>query len=232
MCGRFTLTIHHFGAVVDSLEAVIDAELLASYRPRYNVAPGQRHWMLRNPSGQREIVTADWGLINSWAKDPSVAYRQINARAETVAERPAYRQAFKRRRCLLPADGFYEWRGPTKAREPHWFFAPDHSLLLLAGLYEDWTHPETGEVKTTFTVITTEANEVVRPVHHRMPVLIPQDRIDGWLTGARPGDLLVPAPVKVLTSRPASPRVNSARNDDPECLVRDEPGEPEQLKLL
>ncbi len=232
MCGRFTLTLHHFGAVADSLQAVIDPELLQSYRPRYNIAPGQRHWMLRSESGRREIVAADWGLINSWAKDPSVAYRQINARAETVASRPAFRQAFRRRRCLLPADGFYEWRGPQKAREPHWFHAPDGSLLLLAGLYEGWTAPETGEVKTTFTILTTEANEVVRPVHHRMPVLVAQDQIDGWLTGDRPGELLAPAPVKVLTGQPASPRVNSVRNDDPACLVRTEAEAPRQLKLL
>jgi len=232
MCGRFTLTIHHFGSVVESLEAVIDPELLPSYRPRYNIAPGQRHWILRSQTARREVVPADWGLINSWSKDPAVAYRQINARAETVAERPAFRQAFQKRRCLLPADGFYEWRGPQKAREPHWFHAPDRSLLLLAGLYEGWTDPSTGEVKTTFTIITTEANEVVQPVHDRMPVLIGRDRIDSWLTGDQPGELLKPAPVKVLTSQPASSRVNSVRNDDSECLVAGSQGAQRQLKLF
>jgi putative SOS response-associated peptidase YedK len=232
MCGRFTLTIHHFGSVIESLEAVIEPELLAGYRPRYNVAPGQQHWILRSESGRREIVPADWGLINSWSKDPAVAYRQINARAETAAERPAFRQAFQKRRCLCPADGFYEWCGPRKAREPHWFHAPDRSLLLFAGLYEGWTDPSTGELKTTFTIITTEANDVVRPVHDRMPVLIGRDRIDSWLTGDRPGELLKPAPVKVLTSQAASSRVNSVRNDDPECLVAGATGTEGQLKLF
>jgi putative SOS response-associated peptidase YedK len=232
MCGRFTLTIHHFGDVVESLAAAIEPELLDSYRPRYNIAPGQQHWILRCEAGRREIVPADWGLINHWSKDPSVAYKQINARAETLSQRPAYRAAFRSRRCLLPADGFYEWRGPRGKREPMWFHPPGGGLLLLAGLYEGWLDKETGEVRTTFTIVTTGANELVKPVHDRMPAIVAQDRIDDWLIGDRPGDLLGPAPADMLVSQPASPRVNKVANDDPDCLSADDPQLPKQMSLL
>jgi putative SOS response-associated peptidase YedK len=238
MCGRFTLTIHQFGSVIESLsdlgQAVhVDPELVASYRPRYNVAPGNSHWILRSKAGRRELLPADWGLINHWSKDPSVAFKQINARAETLAQRPAYREAFRQRRCVIPADGFYEWTGPKGARQPIWFHPPSPGqLILFAGLYEGWTDPRTGEVRRTFTVITTEPNLVVREVHDRMPALLAPAAVEAWLTGDRPGDVLRAAPDDMLVPQPASPRVNSAANDDPRLLDVDDPEAKRQLSLF
>lgn len=232
MCGRFTLTIHQLGSVIDKLGASLDPELAGLYRPRYNVAPGDQHWMLRHKAGQRIVSPAGWGLINSWSKDPSVGFRQINARAETLSERPAYRDAFRSKRCLIPADGFYEWRGPRGRREPLWFHPPEGGLILFAGLYDGWCDPTTGAWKKTFTVITTDPNEVVREVHDRMPALISLEHADAWLIGEHPAELLRPAPAHALIASPASPRVNSARFDDPGLLDPDDPRVPKQLALF
>lgn len=232
MCGRFTLTIHQIGSVVDKLGASLDPELAGLYRPRYNVAPGDQHWMLRQKEGQRVLSLAGWGLINSWASDPNIGFRQINARAETLSERPAYRDAFRSKRCLIPADGFYEWRGPRGRREPLWFHPPDGGLLLFAGLYDGWCDPATDSWKKTFTIITTEPNDVVRQVHDRMPAVIALDRADDWLRGEHPAELLRPAPNHALVKSPASPRVNSARHDDPDLLDPDDPRVPKQLALF
>jgi putative SOS response-associated peptidase YedK len=234
MCGRFTLTIHQFESVVEALEATIEAALLESYRPRFNIAPGNEHWMVRSEEGRRCIVPARWGLVPRWAKDPSVGYKMINARAETLAERPAYRDAFLKRRCVLPADGFYEWHGDKGQRRPIWFHRPDRPLLLMAGLYEGWQDPDSGECRTTFTIITTAASPPVAAIHPRMPALLNRESIDEWLQGDRPGELLQPAPPGTLIGRPASRRVNSPANDDPACLeADDDEAEPTgQLSLL
>ncbi len=232
MCGRFTLTVHHVGSLIDKLGASLEPELAGLYRPRFNVAPGDQHWMLRHKQGERVLVPAGWGLVNSWAKDPSIGFRQINARAETLSERPAFRDAFRRARCLIPADGFYEWRGARKQREPLWFHPPDGELLLLAGLYDGWRDPVTELWRKTFTVITTEANEVVRPAHDRMPAIVPLDRADDWLFGDAPAALLRPSPPELLIASPASPRVNMARHDDPGLLDPDDPAVPKQLGLF
>ena len=232
MCGRFTLTVHQMGDVLEQLGAFVAPEHLASYRPRYNVAPGNMHWILRHARGRRELLPASWGLINHWSTDEAVGFKQINARAETLAVRPAYRDAFASRRCVLPADGFYEWRGPRGAREPMWFHRSDGGLLWLAGLYESWTDPRSGEVRKTFTIVTTEANERVRPVHDRMPAIVSVDRLDDWLVGEPRPDLLTPAPDELLQVRPASPRVNSAEHDDPGLLDPDDPLARKQLSLF
>lgn len=232
MCGRFTLTVHQLGDVVEQLDASIDEAFLDAYRPRYNVAPGEQHWLLRSKEGRRQILPADWGLINHWSKDPRVAYKQINARAETLAERPAYRDAFRSRRCLIPADGFYEWRGPKGQREPLWFHPADGGLLLLAGLYEGWMDPVTGEVKKTFTIVTTEPNELVRPIHDRMPAIVPATRIDAWLVGEAPEKVLGPAEEGALVMHPASPRLNRAGEDDPDLLDPDDPQVKKQMSLF
>jgi putative SOS response-associated peptidase YedK len=205
---------------------------LAAYRPRYNVAPGDRHYVLRVKAGEREVIAADWGLINHWSKDPSVAFKQINARAEGIAERPAWRDAFVSRRCVVLADGFYEWRGPKGAREPLWFHRPDAALMLFAGLYEGWLDPTTGDVKKTFTVVTTTPNPLVAPIHDRMPAIVAERDIDAWLTGSEPAKLLAPAPPESMAMHPASPRVNTAVNDDPMCLDADDPMARRQLSLF
>ena len=233
MCGRFTLTVERLELVAEGLQAFVEPQWLEAYRPRYNVAPGDRHWVLRSGAGRRELVPAFWGLVPSWAQDPSVGFRQINARAETLTERRAWRSAFQSRRCVVPTDGFYEWQGPAKARRPIWFHAPDRSLLLLAGLWEDWSSPTTGEGRTTFTVITTAAAEPVLQVHDRMPALLAPEAVESWLRGPEPGRLLGPAPAGMLVASLASRRVNSPANDDPRCLEPEpEPVEPERQRKL
>jgi putative SOS response-associated peptidase YedK len=220
MCGRFTLTRREADEL--AAELGVSADSLRDYRPRYNIAPGQDHPVLRMEYEDRALVPARWGLINHWAKDRNQGYKQINARAETVQQRPAFRDAFKKRRCVVPADGFFEWTGRKGARQPLWFHRPDGGLILFAGLYESW-QPEPDQWEPTFTIITTEANDVVGRVHNRMPVILPDERADEWMFSGV-GDpnqlqaLLVPAPDELLTPTPVSPRVNNVRNDDPGVL--------------
>jgi putative SOS response-associated peptidase YedK len=164
-----------------------------------------------------------WGLVNRWAKDNSRAGQCINAKAETVEARPSFRDAFKKRRCVVPADGFYEWTGPKSARRPMWIHRADGKLMLFAGLYEDW-FPEKARLETTFTIITCEPNAVIQPIHNRMPVILDNRAADDWMnpTEADPLSLkrmLIPAPDDLLLAQPASPLVNSVKNDGPELLV-------------
>ena len=195
-------------------------------RPRFNIAPMQEYVVLREEAEQRRLEPARWGLVNTWAEDNTRAARQINARAETVDRRPAYRSAFKTRRCVTPVDGFYEWRGPRGKRQPLWFHRPDEGLLLLAGLWEAW-HPAPDREETTFTIITTAANALIASIHDRMPVVLSEDDADAWLQ-SNPRDpgtlkgLLRPAPEKWLVWRAASVRVNNVRNDDARLLEAEE----------
>ena len=170
-----------------------------------------------------------WGLIPGWAKDPSIGHKLINARAETAATKPSFRSAFTKRRCLVPADGYYEWRRAGTARQP-WLIAPrDGGLMAFAGLWERWrvsagaalrgslAERSPGDTVETFTVLTTEANETVRAVHHRMPVILAPEAFEAWLSGA---DVpLGPGPENVLKMHPVSPRVNHPRHDDAECVA-------------
>lgn len=220
MCGRFTLTNGDPEWVATQLEVPLPQ--IAQYRPRYNVAPMQRHFIVRGNEHAREAIEARWGLVNVWAKDNSRASRQINARGETVAERPAFRSAFRSRRCVVPADGFYEWSGPRGKRQPHWIRPVDSSLMLMAGLYEDW-YPEPDMPETTFTIITTTPNATTSSIHDRMPVILSRDDVDDWLFTPKEDaalmlPLLRPAPDELLTVSDASPLVNSVKNDGPELL--------------
>jgi putative SOS response-associated peptidase YedK len=227
MCGRFTLTRSDFEALAAELDARVRPEHLPLYRPRYNIAPTDDHWILRTKYEERQLIPAKWGLVNSWAADAKGGARQINARSESALTRPAFRDAFESRRCAVPADGFFEWTGAKESRRPFWYHAPDGGLLLFAGLYESWRDPTSDEWLRTFTILTTNANETVEPVHDRMPVVLDRDDLDEWLhvpaqdpaayakTVRR---LLRPAPADVLVSTPVSSRVNSVQNDDPACL--------------
>jgi len=229
MCGRFTLTIRAFDELERLLDAAADPHYAPLYRPRYNIAPTDQHWVVRARHERRELVPAVWGLVNSWAPDTRGAARQINARAETVATARAFRDAFERRRCVVPADGFYEWTGDKATRRPLWFHPP-HSgeLLLFAGLYESWSDPADAR-RLTFTIITTAANGPVSAVHDRMPVILPPEAVDEWLhvptddarrarqaTALR--ELLLPCPDDRIVPTPVSRRVNAVANDDPACL--------------
>ncbi len=204
-------------------ELGVPDDALANYRPRYTVAPMQRYFVLITEFENRKVIPAQWGLVKRWAKDNSRAAQCINAKAETVEVRPSFRDAFKKRRCVVPADGFYEWTGVKGARRPIWFHRADDKLMLFAGLYEDW-FPEKDKPETTFTIITCEANAVTRPIHNRMPVILDSRAADDWMN-PREADplslkrLLIPAPDEVLVAQPASPLANSVKNDGPELLI-------------
>ncbi|HVA81712.1 MAG TPA: SOS response-associated peptidase [Candidatus Binataceae bacterium] len=220
MCGRFTITRRDANAL--AAELGVDAAAFADYRPRYNVAPMQRHVIVRLEYENRKAEVARWGLVNRWAKDASQAARCINARAESVEARPAFRDAFRKRRCVIPADGFFEWTGPKTARRPIWFHRGDGGLLLFAGLYEAWQkQPEHWE--TTFTIITTSANATMAPYHDRMPVILSDSRADDWMNPQCADAMLLkpmlrPAPDDLLITTPVSSKLNSPKFDSPELL--------------
>jgi len=215
MCGRFTLTEERSEQL--ALALGVEADRFVDYRPRYNIAPTDPHWIVRVKYEDRELLPARWGLINSWAKDAKRAASQINARAETLESRSAFKALFANRRCVVPADGFFEWTGPKTARQPLWFHRPDGGLLLFAGLYEYW-QPTPGQWQRTFTIITTDANKLMEPVHDRMPVILADEAVDAWLLPKQKAadlrSLLVPAQEDWLVATPVSTRANSVKNDD------------------
>lgn len=220
MCGRFTLTYDDPERLAELLGTTVGE--LADYRPRYNIAPTDPHWIVRTRYEDRELLAARWGLVNHWMTDRKQAFKNINARAETVQRTPAFREAFKQRRCVVPADGFFEWTGPKEARKPIWFHRDDGRLILFAGLYETW-RPTPDERERTFTIITTTPNGLLEPIHDRMPVILDDDAVDNWLyvrqSPAALMELLRPARDDLLVATAVSPRVNSVKNDDPECLT-------------
>lgn len=219
MCGRFTLT-----ASGDDLAALFEIEAVPNLEPRYNIAPTQPVAVVRlDPEGRRRVFTLmRWGLIPSWAKDIGIGNRLINARAETLTEKPAFRTAFRRRRCLIPADGFYEWQKQTAGRkQPYFIGLPNRRPFAFAGLWEHWEGAD-GSVLDSCTIITTEANERVRALHDRMPVILDRGDFGDWLDPATPLDrllhLLRPYPFEMLIY-PVSTLVNAPENDRPECIV-------------
>jgi putative SOS response-associated peptidase YedK len=223
MCGRFTLTYRERERLAEELGVPVEQFPADQYRPRYNIAPTDPHWVVRIRYEEREALPARWGLVNSWAKDRGRAASQINARAETLTRAAAFREAFKKRRCIVPADGFFEWVGAKEARRPVWFHRPDGRLILFAGLYESW-QPAPGEWERTFTIITVPPNQVVLPIHDRMPAILSEETIDAWLFPKEEDErrllsMLAPAKEDVLVPAWVSPRVNSVKNDDPECLA-------------
>jgi putative SOS response-associated peptidase YedK len=224
MCGRYRLTAteryiaEHFN---------LDAEPV--WRARYNIAPSQPALVVRQDpkSPRRESSALRWGLIPYWAKDASIGFRTINARSEAAAEKPAFREALKKRRCLVPADGFYEWRklGP-KEKQPYNIGMKDDGLFALAGLWEIWRDPADQSPGAapleTFTILTTSANPMLAEVHDRMPVILAPEDYDLWLDpgttdAARVVDLLRPLDARLMKKYPVSKRVNKVENDDPEC---------------
>ena len=222
MCGRITLTssarelAEHF-----ELEPGVE---LAPLEPRYNVAPSQDIATVRQDrDGRRVLKVERWGLVPHWAKDPAIGNRLINARAESVATKPAFRDAFRSRRCVVSADGFYEWSGRGAERRPYIFRRPDRAMIGIAGLYERWIG-EGGEVVDSCTLITTDANATLAPFHDRMPVILAPSDYGRWLDRGRQESealmsLLAPCPPDWLDSSPVSTRINNPRNDDPECLI-------------
>lgn len=196
------------------------------YRPRYNIAPTDAHVIVRERQEERQLLQATWGLVNTWATDAKRAAAQINARSEDIGLRRAFKPAWeRRRRCLVPADGFLEWTGPKTARQPVWYHRPEGGLIFLAGLYESWRpDPETApdSWQRTFTILTTAPNATVEPIHDRMPVILSPDAASEWVFEGNDADavrpLLRPASDDLLVGEAVSPRVNSVKNDDPACL--------------
>ena len=223
MCGRFTLRAP--ASVVAEQFALFD---VAEFRPRFNIAPSQPVAVVRHvgdgPGPQRGLAWLRWGLIPSWASDPAIGNRLINARAETAAEKPAFRAALRRRRCLVAADGFYEWQRSGAGKQPYFFRMRDDRPFALAGLWESWEGPD-GAIESC-TILTTEANAVVRPIHDRMPVILAPADCAPWLDPAvqtpeplRP--LLRPHPPEPMLAFAVSPYVNNPMHEDPRCI---EPG--------
>jgi putative SOS response-associated peptidase YedK len=221
MCGRFTLTRQQREQLAREIGVEVD-EIPPDYKPRFNMPPTDPFFIVRLRLEERFVQPARWGLVNSWAKDAKRAASQINARVETLTRSPAFRDAFRERRCAIPADGFFEWRGAGAEKQPIWFHKPDGRLFFFAGLYESWQQSP-GNWQRTFTIVTTEANGLIAPIHDRMPVILPDDRVDEWMDPRREDlealqELLAPAPEGSLIGTPVSQRVNSVKNDDPACL--------------
>jgi putative SOS response-associated peptidase YedK len=221
MCGRATLTVVDYPTLAEALHVEAKPEHAALYKPRWNLAPTNLHWIVRHgDSGTRELEPAHWGLVNFWAKDLKRQAQQINARVEDIEKKPAYREAYKKRHCLVPVDGFYEWVGPAKKRMPIWFHRADDGVMLLAGLWEDWKNKDTGDRRRTFTILTRDAKGINANYHDRMPVIVPPAYQETWLTtaeGAEPPawpDFIE----KELLATEVDPRVNSVKNDDPSVL--------------
>ena len=219
MCGRFTLT-----RSAAEVAAHFGLGSLPELAPRFNVAPTQQVPIVRvRSSGERVLEPRRWGLVPPWAKDPSAGARMINARVESVATRPAFRDALRQRRCLVPADGFYEWQGRAGQRRPHHLTLPGSTLFAIAGLYERWLGPG-GEVVDSFTLLTRPARGAVAALHDRMPVIVDPEGYAAWLERAAsdPATLLAALPQERgegLLARPVSARVNDVHNDDLDCLA-------------
>lgn len=233
MCGRYTMVnLKSFVADLPWASLFGDEEVV----PRYNVAPTQPVPIIANREGEYagRVEMAHWGLIPSWAKDMSIGSKMINARSETLAEKPSFRGALKRRRCIIPVDGFYEWQSPPGApggrgaagKQPMYIRMRDHKPFAFAGLWEFWRDPrnEANEI-VSCTVITTEPNELMAAIHNRMPVILPRERYLEWLA---PGEqspeklshLLVPMDADLMEAYPVGRGVNNPRNEDPENIVR------------
>lgn len=216
MCGRFSLSKSTI-----ALAETLQLETLPEWTPRYNIAPTQTIMAIAADSTHgRQMRLFRWGLVPSWAKDLAIGTKLINARAETVAEKPSFRAAFKQRRCLIPADGFYEWqRLDRKTKQPYYFQLTDQQPFAFAGLWEHWQGE--GAVVETCTILTTQANELLQPIHDRMPVIIRPEAYDRWLEPTVTPEhqtLLRPYDATLMQGYRVSTLVNRATNDSPDCV--------------
>lgn len=243
MCGRFVAA-----TPPDQVAAYFGAEAPeAALEPSYNVAPTNDVYAVLADGGLRHLDAFHWGLIPLWAKDARIGSKMINARADTLATKGAFKSAFRRRRCLIPADGFYEWRKPGQGgvagrsrapKQPFFISRPDGEPYAFAGLWELWRGPEKDQAPLrSCTIITTDPNEVMATVHDRMPVILPESAWDAWLDRDNDdldllGKLLVPADPGLTVLRPISTEVNNVRNDGPHLLEPVDPGTPAEGTLL
>ena len=218
MCGRYKRT-DKFAQIAHDLTLTTPSH----WTPRYNIAPSQLVACIRtNPDTQQlECCDLKWGLVPSWAKDPSIGHKLINARGETVAEKPSFRHAFKQQRCLVLADGYYEWKREGKTKQPYYIHLKDHRPFAFAGLWERWEKED--QVIESCSLITIHANSLMEPIHHRMPVILPTSTYGEWLD-PHPHNptallsLLQPYEAEGMEAYPVSLMVNNPRNDHPQCL--------------
>jgi len=220
MCGRYTLAVQ-LDLIADRFACAVE---FAPMTPRYNIAPGQMAPVVMQQEGRR-LRMMKWGLVPSWAKEESIGYKMINARAETLHEKPSFRKALEQRRCIIPADGFYEWRREPdgKSKTPMRIVLKDRSLFGMAGLWDRWKSPE-GEELLTYTIVTTTPNDLVEDVHNRMPVILSSEAEQGWLSTKCPDphkllELLRPFPSDQMEMYPVSRVVNNPRSDTPDCIA-------------
>ncbi|HZL39385.1 MAG TPA: SOS response-associated peptidase [Pseudolabrys sp.] len=231
MCGRYTVT-----SAPKAMRTLFGWDEEPNFPPRYNVAPAQPIAIVRLAGGKRQFALVRWGLLPSWVKDPRTFSLLINARGETVLEKPAFRAAMKRRRCLIPADGFYEWQVDGGRKRPFFIHAKSGAPLAFAGLWETWTGPN-GEELETAAIVTTRANQMLAPIHDRMPVIVPPEAFDLWLDCANvdaqtAAALITPAPEDLLEAYEISTAVNRTANDGPKLQEPVVPGQlqPEPMK--
>jgi putative SOS response-associated peptidase YedK len=215
MCGRYAIT-----SAPEAIRRLLGYLEMPNFPPRYNIAPTQPIPIVRGVEGGRQFALMRWGLLPSWVKDPKTFALLINARGETVNDKPAFRSAMKRRRCLIPADGFYEWKRDGAAKRPHYIRRKDGAPFAFAGLWETWIGPN-GEELDTAAIVTTAANRVLAPIHDRMPVILGPDAYEMWLD-TRNVDaetavaLIAPAQDELFEAYEVSPLVNRVANDTPE----------------
>jgi Uncharacterized conserved protein len=217
MCGRFVrkTDIREIGKIFEA------AEIESDLAPSFNIAPRQPIAVIME-KGKRKLVTMQWGLIPHWSKDESIANKLINARSETLIEKPSFRNAFKKQRCLIIADGFYEWQGMGAGKKPYYIFLKDEKPFAMAGLYEIWTNPE-GKAITTCTIVTTEANDFMKPLHHRMPVIVRPTDYDLWLNPLeidfpKLQRIFNPIDPETMKAYEVSIQVNLVANNSEDCI--------------
>jgi putative SOS response-associated peptidase YedK len=220
MCGRYRLSRRK-----QLIQEYFDTTDEVDWEPRYNIAPSQSVGIIRQypETPERRFSLARWGLIPYWAKDPGISYKLINARSETVGSKPAFREAFENRRCLIPADGFYEWKRAERVKQPFHFGLRDDSLFAFAGLWDRWRDPS-GQVLESCSILTTSPNSLLADVHDRMPVILSPEHYDLWLDpDFRRVDalkeMLNPFDATLMRRYPVNTRVNFVKNDDPECAA-------------
>lgn len=219
MCGRFTLS-----QPTDAIASAFNLPEIPSLEPRYNIAPTQSipAILLTPEQNERQLQMLHWGLIPAWAKDASISAKLINARSETASDKPSFKSALKRRRCLIIADGFYEWQRQDGKKQPYYFRLESGQPFAFAGLWENWRSPD-GEAIASCTILTTEANDLLRPIHDRMPVILDAKDYDTWLDleiqqPELVQPLLHPYPANLMSSYAVSTKVNNPKNNTPECI--------------
>lgn len=221
MCGRYALYGPNSRHRKDEILEFSFLDRMMPFVPHYNAAPPQYQPVYRIDSERgRELVPLKWGVIPFWAKEPSIGMKLINARSESAQEKPAFRAAFRHRRCLIPANGFYEWQALPDGKQPHYITVQHVGVIAFTGLWESWTNKESGEIIDSFTILTCEANDLVRKLQERMPVVLKEQDYETWLTGSVPDahDLMKPFPAEEMLTYFVSKKVNRATFDAPELI--------------